>query len=303
MSGLIVVDSLDTYLPAPLRGITEHAVALKDFQLVGDQIKTSKLKIGAPTTRTVNGQLNPRIRIRPGETQLWRLANIGANIFYKVTLPGTKFPIVAQDGYPVNRVYSVDSMVIPAGARYDVLVQGPKAGVSELRTLPYNSGKAGKQFPEATLATVQSEGEPMRPAALPTAFAPVDDLAKEAVAARKTVIFTENKAGTLFYINHKQFDHNRIDFRAKLNTVQEWTIKNDSDEVHSFHIHTNDFQVMSINGEPQVNYGLRDTVDVPPRGNMVVRIRFLDNPGKTVLHCHILNHEDAGMMAVLQIDK
>lgn len=148
MSGLIVVDGLDRYLPAPLAGITEHAVALKDFQLVGDQIKTSHLKIGAPTTRTVNGQLNPRIRIRPGETQLWRLANIGANIFYKVTLPGTKFHIVAQDGYPVNRVYSVDSMVIPAGARYDVLVQGPKAGVSELRTLPYNSGKAGNQFPK-----------------------------------------------------------------------------------------------------------------------------------------------------------
>ncbi|MEU1442581.1 multicopper oxidase family protein [Streptomyces mirabilis] len=303
MSGLIVVDGLDRYLPAPLRGITEHAVALKDFQLVGDQIKTSHLKIGAPTTRTVNGQLNPRIRIRPGETQLWRLANIGANIFYKVTLPGTKFHIVAQDGYPVNRVYSVDSMVIPAGARYDVLVQGPKAGVSELRTLPYNSGKAGNQFPEATLATVQSGGEPMRPAALPTAFAPVDDLSKEPVAARKTVIFTENKAGTLFYINHKQFDHNRVDFRAKLHTVQEWTIKNDSDEVHSFHIHTNDFQVLGINGKPQVNYGLRDTVDVPPRGNMVVRIRFLDYPGKTVLHCHILNHEDEGMMAVLQIDK
>lgn len=303
MAGLIVVDGLDAYLPAPLSGITEHVVALKDFQLVGDQIKTTNLKIGSPTTRTVNGQLNPRIRIRPGETQLWRLANIGANIFYKVTLPGTKFHIVAQDGYPVNRVYSVDTLVIPAGARYDVLVQGPKAGVSELRTLPYNSGKAGNQFPLATLATVRSEGEPMRAAALPTAFAPADDLAKEAVAGRKTVIFTENKAGTLFYINHKQFDHNRIDYRSKLNTVEEWTIKNDSDEVHSFHIHTNDFQVMSINGKPQANYGLRDTVDVPPRGNMVIRIRFLDYPGKTVLHCHILNHEDAGMMAVLQIDK
>ncbi|BAC69748.1 hypothetical protein AQJ43_06295 [Streptomyces avermitilis] len=96
----------------------------------------------------------------------------------------------------------------------------------------------------------------MRLAALPTAFAPVDDLGKEAVAGRETVIFTENKAGTLFYINHKQFDHGRVDFRARLNTVEEWTIKNDSDESHSFHIHTNDFQVMRINGKPQVNYGL-----------------------------------------------
>lgn len=303
MAGLIVVDGLDTYLPAALRGITQHVVALKDFQLVGDDVKTTNLKIGAPTTRTVNGQLDPRIRIRPGETQLWRLANIGANIFYKVALPGTRFHVVAQDGYPVNKVYSVDSLVIPAGARYDVLVQGPKAGVSELRTLPYDTGKAGNRFPGVTLATVRSEGEPMRPVALPTAFAPVDDLGDEPVAGRKTVTFTENKAGTLFYINHKQFDHHRVDFRARLNTVEEWTIKNDSDEVHSFHIHTNDFQVMSINGEAQTNYGLRDTVDVPPRGTMVVRIRFLDYPGRTVLHCHILNHEDAGMMAVLQIDK
>ncbi|WP_345655575.1 multicopper oxidase family protein [Streptomyces siamensis] len=303
MAGLVVVDGLDDHLPAPLRGITERVVALKDFQLVGDRIKTAHLKMGAPTTRTVNGQLNPRIRIRPGETQLWRLANVGANIFYKVALPGTKFHVVAQDGYPVNKVYAVDSLVIPAGARYDVLVQGPAAGTSELLTLPYDSGKAGNRFPQATLATVRSEGEPMRPAALPTDFAPEDDLGRETVADRKTITFTENKAGTLFYINHKQFDHNRVDFRAKLGTVEEWTVKNDSDEVHSFHVHTNDFQVMSIDGKPQTNYGLQDTVDVPPRGNMVVRIRFLDYAGRTVLHCHILNHEDAGMMSVLQIEK
>ncbi|WP_351222452.1 multicopper oxidase family protein [Streptomyces sp. NPDC002133] len=303
MSGIIVVDGLDTYLPASLRGITEHVIALKDFQLVGDRIKTQDLKMGAPTTRTVNGQLNPRIRIRPGETQLWRLANIGANIFYKVALPGSTFHVVARDGYPVNEVYAADTLVIPAGARYDVLVQGPEAGVTELQTLPYDTGKAGNQFPRATLATVLSAGEPTRPAALPTSFAPVDDLAKEPVAGRKTIVFTENADGTLFYINGRQFDHSRVDFRVKLNTTEEWTIKNDSDEVHSFHVHSNDFQVTSVNGKPQINRGFQDTVDVPPRGNIVIRSRFLDYPGKTVLHCHILNHEDAGMMAVLQIDE
>ncbi|MET7287049.1 multicopper oxidase family protein [Streptomyces sp. NPDC005573] len=303
MAGLIVVDGLDRYLPARLRGITEHVVALKDFQIVGDRIKTADLKMGAPTTRTVDGQLNPRIRIRPGETQLWRLANIGANIFYKVALPGTRFHVVAQDGYPVHKVYSADSLVIPAGARYDVLVQGPKAGTSELLTLPYDTGKAGNKFPRATLATVRSEGTPERPAALPTTFAPADDLGAEPVAARKSVVFTENKAGTLFYINGRQFDHNRVDFRSRLGTTEEWTIKNDSDEVHSFHVHTNDFQVMSVNGRPRTDYGLQDTVDVPQRGTMVVRIRFRDYPGRTVVHCHVLNHEDAGMMAVLQIEK
>ncbi|MFC5799855.1 multicopper oxidase domain-containing protein [Streptomyces formicae] len=131
----------------------------------------------------------------------------------------------------------------------------------------------------------------------------MDDLAKEPVAGRKTIVFTENADGTLFYINGKQFDHNRVDFRVKLNTTEEWTIRNDSDEVHSYHVHTNDFQVMSVDGKPQVNRGFQDTVDVPPRGNIVIRSRFLDYPGRTVLHCHILNHEDAGIMAVLQIDE
>ncbi|WP_246041264.1 multicopper oxidase family protein [Streptomyces cadmiisoli] len=303
LSGIIVVDGLDKYLPPSLRGITEHVIALKDFQIVGDRIKTQDLKMGAPTTRTVNGQLNPRIRIRPGETQLWRIANIGANIFYKVALPGQKFYVVAQDGYPVNKVYSADSIVIPAGARYDVLVQGGPVGSRELRTLPYNSGKAGNQFPQATLATVESAGEPMTPEPMPTTFGPTDDLAKASVAARKTITYTENAAGTQFFINGKQFDHNRVDFRVKLNTVEEWTIRNDTDEVHSFHVHTNDFQVMSINGKPKTNYGFQDTVDIPPRGTMVIRSRFLDYPGRTVLHCHILNHEDLGMMSVLQIEK
>ncbi|MEU8589201.1 multicopper oxidase family protein [Streptomyces sp. NPDC048664] len=307
MSGLIVVDGLDRFLPASLRGVTEHVVALKDFQLLGDQIKTLGLKMSAPTTRTVDGQLNPRIHIRPGETQLWRIANIGANIFYKVALPGTRLHVVAQDGFPVNKVYAADSLVVPAGARYDVLVQGPRAGTSELVTLPFSSGragsKAGNQFPRATLATVESGGTPVRAAALPTRFAPVTDLGTEPVAGRKTITFTENRAGTAFFINGRQFDHHRVDFRSRLGTVEEWTIRNDSDEIHSFHVHTNNFQVMRINGERQTNHGLQDTVDVPPRGTMVIRIRFLDYTGTTVLHCHIMNHEDSGMMSVLRIDK
>jgi len=60
---------------------------------------------------------------------------------------------------------------------------------------------------------------------------------------------------------------------------------------------------MSINGRPQRNYGFQDTVDIPQRGRMVIRVRFADFAGRTVLHCHVLNHEDLGMMSVLQIDK
>ncbi|MER6566877.1 multicopper oxidase family protein [Streptomyces sp. NPDC001093] len=304
MSGILIVDGLQQYLPANLHHITEHVIALKDFQLQGDAIKTQGLHIGAPTHRTVNGQLNPVIRIRPGETQLWRLANISANIYYKVRLRGQKFHVIAHDGTPVDRIWTADSLLLAAGARFDVLVQGGPAGRTELETLPYQTGPGGNSFPQATLATLVTAGPSTRPATLPTSsFAPTVDLAHEKIAVRRTVVFSENAAGTKFYINGKQFDPNRVDLRAKLNTVEEWTVVNESNEEHSFHVHTNHFQLMSINGRPHQGHGLQDVANVSAHGRLVIRMRFKDYTGKTVLHCHILNHEDRGMMAVLDIEK
>jgi suppressor of ftsI len=303
MSGIIIVDGLKQYLPPALRGITEHVIALKDFQVEGDSVKTKQLHIGAPTNRTVNGQLNPTIHIRPGEIQLWRLANISANIYYNVRLQGQRFQVIAHDANPSDRIWQADSLLLAAGARFDVLVRGGPHGRTELQTLPYRTGPGGNQFPQATLATLVSDGAPEHPAALPTTFAPTEDLRHAAVAARRTIVFSENAAETKYYINGRQFDMNRVDIRSKLNTVEEWTVRNNSDEEHSFHLHVDDFQLMSINGRPHQGHGWQDTASIPTKGQVVIRIHFTDYTGKTVVHCHILNHEDAGMMAVLEIVK
>jgi suppressor of ftsI len=152
------------------------------------------------------------------------------------------------------------------------------------------------------LATVVSQGKPTPPAAIPVGFAPNQDLSRAAVAARQTVTYTENAAGTKFYINGRQFDPNRVDFTSVLGTVEEWTVLNKTNEQHSFHLHTNHFQVMSVNGRPAPQgHAWYETFNVPVQGSMVIRIHFTDFVGKTVLHCHILNHEDMGMMAVLDI--
>jgi FtsP/CotA-like multicopper oxidase with cupredoxin domain len=107
-------------LPPELRHLTEHVIGLKDFQIDGDAVKTSIVHISAPTNRTVNGQVNPTIHIRPGETQLWRLANISANIYYNVGIRGQKFQVIGHDGFPVDRIWSADSLLLAAGARFDV---------------------------------------------------------------------------------------------------------------------------------------------------------------------------------------
>jgi FtsP/CotA-like multicopper oxidase with cupredoxin domain len=302
MSGVLIVDGLQQYLPPDLRHLTEHVIALKDFQLEGNAVKTQHLHISAPTNRTVNGQLNPTISIRPGETQLWRLANISANIYYNVRLQGQRFQVIAHDGTPVDRIWTADSLLLAAGARFDVLVRGGPAGRTQLQTLAYNTGPDGNQFPQATLATLVSEGTPMPMAKLPTGpFAPSVDLRRAAIAARRTIVFSEHNDH--YFINGKQFDPNRVDIRSKLNTVEEWIVRNDSNEEHSFHVHVNHFQMMSINGRPHDGHGLQDTTTVPAKGQIVIRIRFNTYTGKTVLHCHILNHEDLGMMAVLEIVK
>jgi FtsP/CotA-like multicopper oxidase with cupredoxin domain len=303
MSGVIIVDGLQQYLPPELRNVTEHVIALKDFQVQGNTVKTEDLKIGAPTNRTINGQMNPTVHIRPGEVQLWRLANISANIYYNVQLQGQQFQVIAHDANPVDRIWAADSLLLAAGARFDVLVRGGPPGSTQLQTLPYSTGPDGNQFPQATLATLVSDGAPTRPVALPPTFAPTEDLSRATVTARRMIVFSEKETEAVeqYFINGRQFDPNRVDIQSKLNTVEEWTVRNDSDEEHSFHVHVDDFQLMSINSRPHYGHGWQDTASIPPKGQIVIRIHFTNYTGKTVLHCHILNHEDAGMMAVLEI--
>ena len=74
-------------------------------------------------------------------------------------------------------------------------------------------------------------------------------------------------------------------------------------EQHPFHLHVNDFQVISINGRPYTARGLQDTVILPVRGVVRIRMRFRDFVGATVYHCHIGAHEDAGMMGIVDITR
>lgn len=159
-SGVIVVEGLQQHLPPSLRGITERTIALKDFQVEGDSVRTHPLSIGAPTNRTVTGRRNPVIGVRPGESQVWRLADIGANISYKLHLPGSRFRVIAQDGIPVRGAYDQDTLLIAAGARFDVLAQGGPPGTARLETLAHDTGPAGNKLPRADLATVVTGGPP-----------------------------------------------------------------------------------------------------------------------------------------------
>ncbi len=299
LGGLVVIDGLQDLLPAELHGIAEVAVVLKDYQAADGAILLTNIDSNAPTTRTVNAAVNPGISIDAGETQLWRIANLSADIYYELQLAGHQFHIIGEDGNPVWQVNSVDSLPIAPGKRFDVLVQGGEPGTAEFKTLQYD--QQGDLYPETLLATVTVNPSDLTAATLPVKLVEPNDLNEGVVDVSRTITFAKDQATGHFLIDGKMFDENRIDQAVKLGALEEWTIINNNNQQHPFHIHTNDFQVISINGEPFEASSHVDTVNLPAEGTVVIRIPFLDFTGKFVYHCHILNHADMGMMATVEV--
>lgn len=301
MSGALIIEGLlDPF--AALRGVKERVLLLKDIQLEDGHVADRSIGVG--TTRTVNGLVDPTLAVRPGETELWRIGNVGANLYYRLRLDGHRFYQVARDGNRLARIVPTDELFIPPGGRIEVLVQGGEPGVHTLRTLAMNTGPAGNQYPAAVLATVRVEGKPAVPRTLPRRLLPVKDL-RGKVTGRRTVVFSETPDGNVEMIDGKTFDPDRIDTRVKLGAVEEWTIRNESDELHDFHIHQGGFQLLEVNGKPQPLDGYYDTVNLPIRSEIKIIIPFTDpvTVGKFVYHCHLLAHEDKGMMATIVVTR
>ena len=253
----------------------------------------------ASQLRLINGQLQPDISIREGETQLWRILNATVSDFFDLRLDGHRLVQVAADGNPFARAVDADTVHVPPGGRAEVLVQGGPPGRYALRALPFDHG-AGFVAPELELATLRcSRGRrstSVRPRRL---LEPFCDLRGLPLANRRTLTFTMRGG---FLIDGKPFDPDRVDQVVALDSVEEWTVVNDSPLVHPFHIHVNPFQLTHVNGQPVDEPGYRDTVSIPPLGGSITfRTLFADFPGRSVFHCHIVPHSDLGMMGVFEV--
>lgn len=318
LSGVLIIGDDRALLPGDLRDVDTHTLVFKDAQIdaaghIVQSTATAKIDSNAPTVRLVNGQLRPVLNMRPGQTQLWRLANVGADIFYQLQLDGYPFTVVGEDGVPVAAVSAARTLLLPPGKRYDVLVTAGHVGTTTLRTTAYSNGPQGDVYPDTVLAAVAINGAAAPPltavaGGLPTAPA---DLASAPVAQRRTVDLTESADGLRFFINGQRFTMGAgsvFPTPARLGTVEEWTIVNPSGEDHPFHLHTSHFQMMSVNGVSQTYTHVQDTVPVPHAvngvsGNVVIRIAFTDYPGTWMFHCHIAAHEDNGMMSYINVTR
>jgi FtsP/CotA-like multicopper oxidase with cupredoxin domain len=308
LSGLFIVEGLEKLLPKPLQNITQHTFAMKDFPFDQLFVTTHNLSntMSGHERLTVNGEVNPVINIKSGETQLWRLANIGSENELTLQLPGNTFHVIAEDGSPVWKVWNNDSLFFPSGKRFDVLVTANGSGSIPLG-VPDNPFTAPYDSHVATV-NIQGNQKDMKPAdVLPTSLIPSRDLSNANIANHRVLNFSSNDRDWIYTINNTKFDPNRIDIKPKLGTVEEWKLINldkiSSGNIHPFHIHVNDFQVMSVNGKPYNAHGYQDTVEIPTEGEVVIRIPFDDFVGKSVFHCHLMFHGDFGMMGIFEVVK
>jgi FtsP/CotA-like multicopper oxidase with cupredoxin domain len=129
-----------------------------------------------------------------------------------------------------------------------------------------------------------------------------------AIARERRLVYAKTDDRSVFMIDGRAMDDDRIDQAVKLGDTEAWTIVNTDQQYHSFHIHQTPFLLTEINGMPQDEDSLRDTAVLPPAtdagpGVMKVIIPFTDPEivGKFVYHCHAVDHEDKGMMGTVMV--
>nr|WP_199064499.1 multicopper oxidase family protein [Chromobacterium sp. ASV5] len=308
LAGMFVVKSRQD----PLSHLPEQWLALSDLKLdaqgrVAANDDADRMDGREGQFVLVNGAWRPRLVLGEGERQRWRIWNATSARVLKLALPAHDALLVGSDGGLLAAPRPVRELLLAPGERAELVVTGRfRAGQpSRLLALPYARGKMmGPEQTETIDLMEVARGAATPAAPLPEALRDIAPLPAAAVSRR--VAFSEDMANpaAMFLINGKTFDMERVDFVGKAGEVEEWEIDNQADMDHPFHIHGTQFQVVSrLDGgawraEPYLAW--RDVVNVPPGGKVKLRFRQ-DLPGLRMFHCHILEHEDAGMMGMLDV--
>jgi suppressor of ftsI len=328
MSGAIVVEGMERYVPEVGR-LRERVLVVRGSSIEHDPDATAlKHDVEIPATGcggeaenveeifTVNGVLRPRIEIAPHERQFWRIVNASSDRYLDLQLDGETFEVVALDGMPLayrdpkHPAKTIDHQLVAPAGRLEAIVTGPPSGAhGSLRTLCVDTGPVGDPNPEMVLADLVSAGAGQAVAnsstrqahafdGRPPTYKTVDVEALKNTTPQFVVNFTEDKNG--FYINGEKYSADASPMTtARVGTYQHWRIVNDTAELHPFHIHQVHFLAYAQNGVPLPMPVWLDTVNVPYGGSVDVILDFTDPVirGMSVFHCHLLNHEDKGMMA------
>ncbi len=329
-AGAIVVEGMEKYRPE-VAGLTERVFVIRQQFLVPWVPGPYELTLNYQVAPLLKG-IGPIIQMKPGEKQFWRVANATLQDFlalqFQVNGSPEQMEMIALDGYPLAQTRMQNTITIPPAGRAEFIVQAPATGATAaFMTNSVSTGPTGNFDEGQTLATIQltntADGHHM-----PGATAPADasalkfaNLSEQPATTQRKLFFSEEFGGTngpiQFYITvdgqkQKVFEPNeKPAIVTKVGAVEDWTIENRALETHAFHMHQIHFKLLEVDGKPAPNQDLLDTVEIPywegnghPYHSVKVRMDFRDpsTAGTFVFHCHILLHEDLGMMHTILVE-
>ncbi|MFE7631369.1 multicopper oxidase family protein [Kocuria sp. NPDC057446] len=326
--GVIVVED-----PDPVPVARERVLVVSDLTLDGSgepaEVSPPQRMMGREgETVLVNGQVRPEATAAPGERELWRVVNACPSRYLRLSLDGQELRLSGRDAGRLTEPVELTEVALAPGNRAELLVDA-REGTSRLTAAPVDrgsmAGMMGGAMPgdgpgtdePVDLLTFQVTGDRVRdPGPVPPGPS-LRDLRDEPPAARRTLDFAMGMGmgmgmgGTMggmrgpgamasFTIDGRGFDPERTDQQVRAGTVEEWTLVNSSPMDHPVHLHVWPVQVVTEGGREVPEPRWLDVVNVPAFGEVTVRVAFDDFTGRTVYHCHILDHEDLGMMGTVE---
>ena len=271
-------------------------------------------------TDPIATQLKPqRFKLAPGEVVRFRMLNGNSDNMMPIIVEGHEMYLIAMDGnnYEAPRVRPVQhpngtepQVLLGSANRAEFLIKAVNTpGVYRIMQLAQS-----EQFlisAQKVIAEIEVSGpakDMKLPKRLPMPSRDLPLIKPEEIKKRRKFVFSSQFPGVQnpvvgidFMINEQLYDEFAVPTTVELNTAEEWHIvvpnsEHGGTEGHPMHIHVNDFEVISVGGVPQPPGTIQDTIWVPQNTEAVIRMRFKQWKGKSVFHCHILPHEDTGMM-------
>src|SRR6202167_3702999 len=247
--------------------------------------------------------------------------------------------LVAMDGVPMTHndpagesASSQTHLGVPPGARVEFIVTGPPQGSAGLLvTRSVDTGPGGENDPNRAIATIAvsdnapeprsrlaAAPDPLPPPAMPWLGSVTPVRTRRLYFSEKLLDPNNPNSATEFYLTVEGQTPAPFDPKsevpniiAKQGTVEDWIIENRSKELHAFHIHQLHFLLLNYRGMPVNEPFLRDTVNIPyydgkaleyPSVRLRMDFRDPNTVGDFVYHCHLLEHEDGGMMGLIRVE-
>jgi FtsP/CotA-like multicopper oxidase with cupredoxin domain len=335
-SGAIVVDGIESIQPA-VKGLPQRTLLIRDnpVPVEGDNppawdISLNYIPIPYPSYKPAV------IPVFPLQKQFWRVGNLGADTILDLQLIYDGVPQVLQlvglDGVPTGsqdgtlqgQLVPVTHVLVPPAGRAEFIITSPGFAVKSARFVTQNidTGPDGDNDPARPIASLIPAGlAPPKLSQIPSVAGPpwkqrFEGLKTASISGHHLVYFSENNPLSQFFITADNqtpalFDPNAPPaITTTQGAVEDWLVENRTLENHEFHIHQIHFLLLERNGVavPPDQEQFLDTIDVPywtgtgPYPSVKVRMDFRGpDVGDFVFHCHILEHEDGGMMQIIRV--